>query len=182
MFKLARTFSDAAVTQSGFPSPGDGAQFSGAPGQPRSLPVDPVPVRPTKGFFSWLFPANAENAQRGGPSPEAGNQERPAGSMPNVPPIFGGVGYNETPYYDRGAAAFVPITGKVLTNPIGAGVVAQYGAKAFYGPSAEYQNGAIWWVSQAVPTSVDLQGLTDPSVLAALLSQTEVQAVVRTTG
>jgi hypothetical protein len=182
MFKLERTYSDAANSQAGFPSPGDGAQHTGASGLPFSLPVEPTPERPTKGLFSWLFPAASANAQRGGPAPETGNQERPRGSMSNVPPIFGGVGYNYTPYYDRGAAAFVPITGKVLTNPIGAGVVVNARPQAFYGPSASYENGAIWWVSQAVPTSVGLQGLTDPDVLAALLSETQLQAVVRTTG
>ena len=102
--------------------------------------------------------------------------------MPNTPPAYGLPIFVETPYYDRGAAAFVPNFGKVLTNPIGAGVVALHRPQASYGPSAEYENGALWWVSQAVPTSIGLQGLTDPDTLAALLGQTSVQAVVRTTG
>ena len=102
--------------------------------------------------------------------------------MPNDPPIYGGVFQNYTPYYSRGAAAYVPNFGKVLTNPIGAGVVACYRTLPSYGPAAQYFNGAIWWVTQQVPTSIHMQGLTDPAELEALLGLTNVQAVVRTTG
>jgi hypothetical protein len=101
--------------------------------------------------------------------------------MPNVPPIFGGVYQHETPYYSRGAPAYVPNFGYVLTNPIGAGVVARYRTQASYGPAAQYANGAIWWTSQVVPTSINLQGLTNPDELAQLLDSVTVQAVVRTT-
>lgn len=179
MFMPRRTFTNPGRSQAGFPSPGSGAQRTGAPAQPPSLPVEPVSALPPKGFASWLFPTAPADAQRGSPSPEAPDQRRPKGSMPNVPPVFGGVGYIETPYYDRGAAAFVPQTGKVLYNPIGAGIYAQFRPQSSYGPAGEYQNGSIWWTSQTVPTTVGLTGLTSPEVLQALLGRVNVQAAVR---
>lgn len=102
--------------------------------------------------------------------------------MPNAPPIFGGVYQHYTPYYDRGAAAFVPNFGYVLYNPIGAGIPALHRPQASYGPAAQYADGAIWWATQVIPTSVNLQGLTDPEELAAILSPLQIQGVVRTTG
>lgn len=183
MFRLANTFNDPGTSQSGFPAPGSGAQHTGArPGvaNPR-VDIGP-PVRPTKGFRSWFNPEADAGEQRGFPSPLSFFQRRPKGSMPNEVPMFGGVGYNETPDMDRGASAFVPITGKVLYNPIGAGVVAAHRPQASYGPAGQYADGAIWWTSQAIPTSVNLQGLTTPDELAALLDNIQIQAVVRTTG
>lgn len=181
VFKLSRTFSDAATSQQGFPSPGDGAQTTG-PGKPPPAFVPRIPTRPTKGFASWLFPSKPQDAARGYPAPDDESQRRPYGSMPNEPPMFGGVFQHETPYYDRGAAAFVPNFGKVLYNPIGAGIVAKYRPQASYGGAAQYANGALWWTSQAIPTSINLQGLTSPEELADLLNNVEIEAVVRTTG
>ncbi len=182
MFEVARTFYDPADNQSGFAEPGAGAQTVGDQSYASFwYPVTEQenPERPTKGIFSWLFPANPASEQRGFAEPQNALEHRPPGSMPNEPPIFGNVYQNYTPYYSRGAAAYVPNFGYVLTNPIGAGVVALQRPQAFYGPAAEYQDGSIWWTSQAVPTAVHLQGLTNPHELAALLSQMEVQAVVR---
>jgi len=88
----------------------------------------------------------------------------------------------ETPYYDRGAAAVVQNYGKVLENPIGAGIVALSRPQASYGGAAQYDYGALWWTSQAIPTSINLQGLTDPEALNEILGSVAVQAVVRTTG
>ncbi len=181
MFKIATTFTDPGASQRGFPAPGSGAQSSGpAVEQPRVEVGEPV--RPTKGFRSWLFPDKGDSAQRGFPSPLDWLQRRPKGSMPNVPPTFGGVAYNETREYDRGASAYVPITGKLLTNPIGAGIVVPFRPQASYGPAGEYADGAIWWSSQSIPTSVNLQGLASPQELAAILDDIQIQAVVRTTG
>lgn len=181
VFQVSRTFDNPSQgTQSGQPGIGAGAQTTGPASQPRSAAVPWDPMRPIKGLFSWMMPSR--DGQRGFPSPEAPDQSRPPGSMPNVPPIFGGVYQNYTPYYDRGAAAFVPNFGFLLTNPIGAGVVALQRPQASYGPAGQYFNGAIWWTSQAIPTSVNLQGLTNPEVLASILSTNELQAVVRTTG
>lgn len=179
MFKLSGTFKDPARSQRGFPMPGEGAQTSG-PGVMQPRPESGPPVRPTKGFLSWLNPFADAGEQRGFPSPLDMLQRRPKGAMPNVPPAFGGVGYNVTPDMDRGASAFVPITGKVLYNPIGAGVVVNHRPQASYGSSGEYADGAIWWVSQTIPTSVNLQGLTSPQELANLLDGIQIQAVVRT--
>lgn len=181
VFMVSRTFDDPASSQAGFPSPGDGAQTTGD-GSP--LPTNSIweALRPIKGMLSWLYPSGPVEAARGFPAPENGGQRRPDGSMPNEAPIFGGVYMHETPYYDRGAAAFVPNFGKVLTNPIGAGVVALQRPQASYGPAAQYANGAIWWTSQVIPTSINLQGLTSPEEIAGLLNSLTVQAVVRTTG
>lgn len=181
VFKLAQTFYDPADSQSGFAEPGAGAQTTGDPSfvsYPQPV-IEATPERPTKGLFSWLFPANPRSRQTGQPEPLSALQHRPPGSMPNVPPVFGEVGYNYTPEYSRGADAYVPITGKVLTNPIGAGIVAMQRPQASYGPAAEYINGAIWWTSQAVPTSVDLNGLLSPEQVQALVGNMSVQAMVR---
>jgi len=182
LYKLDNTFTDPAGSQSGFATPGEGAQFTGNWGFPRQEPVPLEPVRPTKGLRSWLFPSSPKSEQQGFAGLEDALQHRPAGSMPNVPPVFGGVDYVYTPPYSRGADAFVPVTGKVLYNPIGAGVVAGQRPQASYGPAAQYANGAIWWTSQVIPTSLNIQGLTDPDVLAEQLGMLNVQAVVRTTG
>lgn len=181
VFKLAQTFYDPQDSQSGFAEPGAGAQTTGDPSYAsmRQPLVEREPERPTKGLFSWLFPANPRGAQSGQPEPLNALQHRPPGSMPNDPPIFGQVDYNWTPDYSRGAAAFVPITGKVLTNPIGAGIVAQQRPQASYGPSGQYVDHAIWWTSQSVPTSVGLQGLVSAEQLEALVGQMNVQAMVR---
>ena len=181
MFMVNRTFADPQDSQSGFAEPGAGAQSAGDPTWLCMYvePVEQEPDRPTKGLFSWLFPTAPASEQRGFPEPNNALQHRPPGSMPNDAPIFGGVYQHWTPEYSRGAAAYVPNFGKVLTNPIGAGVVAMQRPQSSYGPAAEYVNGALWWTSQAVPTSVGLQGLTSPEVLSALVSQTEIQAMVR---
>lgn len=189
MYRLSNTFGDPAQggnAQRGFPAPGSGAQtmLSGAApiGYANVGAMLEGDTRPTKGARSWFRPASPSGGQRGYPAPEAAGQERPPGSMPTIPQIFGGVIQKFTRPFSRGAAAFVPNFGRVLTNPIGAGVVALNRPQAFYGPAGQYENGAIWWTSQAVPTSIGMQGLTDPQTLQALLGQTNVQAVVRTTG
>lgn len=181
MFKLATTFTAPSTSQSGMPPIGAGAQTTG-PATPQKRGTPWFSGRPIQGLRSWLNPSNPESSQRGTPTPQNNGQKRPPGSMPNVPPLFGGVAFVETPYFSRGAEAYVPNTGKVLTNPIGGGVVAKYRPQASYGPAAQYADGAIWWSSQVIPTSIDLQGLTDPAALAAILDPLQIQAVVRTTG
>jgi len=184
VFKLSNTFTapgGPAGVQQGFPAPGAGGQTTG----PYSPPPAPVPwetQRPTKGLFSWLTGGTPRGEQQGMAPPLAGDQRRPPGSMPNRPIAYGLSIPVWTPYYDRGADAWVQNFGKVLTNPIGAGVVALNRPQASYGPAAQYDNGALWWTSQVVPTTINLQGLTDPAELAAILGSVSVQAVVRTTG
>jgi hypothetical protein len=102
--------------------------------------------------------------------------------MTNIPPQFGGNIAVETPYYSRGADAFVQNYGKVLYNPIGAGVQALSRPQASYGPSGQYIEGEIFWTSQVIPTSINLQSLTDPAELAALLDPLTVYAVARVNG
>lgn len=179
MFKPARTFSDPVQSQAGQPSIGDGAQSSGDYTPSPGL-VARDPVRPTQGIRSWFRPDR--NGQSGQPSVENPAQRRVPGSMPNIPPMSGRAIEVWTPYYDRGAAAYVQNFGKVLTNPIGAGVVASHRPQASYGPAAQYFNGILFWANQVIPTSINLQGLTQPEVLAAILGNLNVQAAVRTTG
>lgn len=181
VFRLAQTFYDPADSQSGFAEPGAGAQTTGDPSFVSQIEGSPAggPERPTKGLFSWLFPASPRSLNTGQPEPLNGLQHRPPGSMDAVPPIFGGVDYNYSREYSRGAGAFVPITGKVLTNPIGAGLVAMQRPQASYGPSGEYVAGQIFWTSQAVPTTVDLNGLLSAEQVEALVGNMSVQAMVR---
>jgi hypothetical protein len=182
LYKLANTYVDPGQSQTGFATPGAGAQYSGERGMPNPEPTALQTKRPAKGLRSWLNPGGARGGQQGFAPPDDALQMRPDGSMPNVPPIFGGTGMLYTPPYSRGAAAFVPQTGKLLTNPIGAGIVAQHRPQASYGSAAQYANGALWWTSQVIPTSLGLQGLDSPELLAAQLGMLQVQAVVRTTG
>jgi hypothetical protein len=183
VFQPARTFLQPALNQGrqqGFPSIGAGAQTTG---DPTPWPADDVsrgPVRPTKGRRSWLFPSAPDGGQRGYPTPEIPLQSRPPSCQ--VPaPQYGGSVQVYTPYFDRGAAAFVQNFGKVLYNPIGAGIVARFRPLPSYGMAGQYLQGAVWWSSQAIPTSINSQSLIDPQVLAALLSQVQIQGVVRTT-
>ena len=181
VFKLALTFptpnSGPGNSQRGFPAPGAGAQSTGArPRNPNHVPWDAV--RPTKGRRTFFRPAAPENAQRGMGAAMDPTQAYPAGSR--VPVVQYGKNIEvETPYYSRGAAAFVQNYGRILYNPIGAGIVAQHRPQASYGEAAQYDNGVLFWTSQVIPTSVNLQGLTSPDVMAAILSQLEVQAAVR---
>jgi hypothetical protein len=184
MFRLANTFPNptgGSGPQRGFPSPGAYDQQVGTPTR-KDAQVPWTSEHPTKGKRTWFLPWKSDGAQRGFPSPEKPAQARPPGSMPNCPPVWGGVYQHYTPYYSRGAAAYVPNFGYVLTNPIGAGIVALHRPQPSYGPAAQYYNGAIWWVTQQVPTSIHMQGLTDPEELLALVGETNVEAMVRTTG
>jgi hypothetical protein len=106
----------------------------------------------------------------------------PAGLMNNHPIQRGSPVPVTTPYYDRGAAATVQNFGKLLYDPIGAGIPVPYRTQASYGPAAQYANSALWWTSQVIPTTINLQGLTDPQALNEILGSVLVQAVVRTTG
>lgn len=181
MFKPARTFYNPADSQSGFATPGAGAQTTGEPSYNAFVqpPVEATPERPTKGIFSWLFPASQRSTASGQPEPGNALQFRPPGSMPNVAPIDGIVDYIIGPEYSRGANRYVPQTGYVLTNPIGAGVVAMQRPQASYGPAGEYIDGDIFWTSQSIPTSVGLAGLVSPEQLEALVGTMNVQAMVR---
>lgn len=184
VFALARTFHKPASgtgPQRGFPAPGSGAQTSGDFTPP---PRDGIwsPERPTQGrrtFWDAIFPTGG---QQGFADPLSSAQRRPAGSMPNVPVASGLPEWMPTQRQSYGAGGVSPRYGKVLTNPIGAGVVAKYRPQASYGPAGQYVNGAIYWSSQAIPTTVNLQGLTSPEALAAVLGPINIQAVVRTTG
>jgi hypothetical protein len=186
MFKLALTYYGPAQggnVQRGFPAPGAFAQTTGGPSQPtRNEQVRETPVRPSKGIRSFFDSFLGGNAQRGMPEPQNTAQHRPAGSMPNHPIVQALPWTTTTPYYDRGAAAVVQNFGKVLTNPIGAGIVALNRPQASYGRASEYHYGSLWWTSQNIPTSVDLTSLVSADDLSAALGPLNVQAAVRTTG
>lgn len=179
VFRLARTFGNPAAgsnPQRGFPAPGAGDQTTGY-GTPRSQQFPWEPVRPTQGRRSWFRPS--QGGQRGFPEPENAAQRRPAGSIPQGPAPNGLNDPVWTPYYSRGAAAYVQNYGKVLVNPIGAGIVAKYRPQASYGPAAQFINGVAFWTAQGTPTSVPTQGLNSPDELEAILGTINVQAAVR---
>src|SRR5579862_9323961 len=185
MFRPARTFSNPGQGSNpnrGFPAVGDSYQTTG--------PYTPPPrqsiwsaMRPIKGRQTWDNP-NAD-VSRGMPAPQTRAQSRGGevvGHLPGDPAAFGGYLTHEYPYFSRGTAALAPQFGQVSYNPIGAGVVANHRVQASYGPAAQYENGEIFWTSQAIPTSVNLIGLTNPDVLAAVLGPIRVQAAVRVNG
>jgi hypothetical protein len=184
LFKPSTTFASPASgsnAQRGFPAPGDYGQTTG-PARPQPQPVLRQPIRETKGKRTFFKPAEGSNAQRGFPTPLSRQQAYPDDLMNNsflssgLPtPVY-------TPYYSRGAAAYVQNYGKVLYDPIGSGVYAPYRPQAYYAQPGEYDDSAIWWTSQIVPTNVNLVGLNNPDVMNAILGQTLIEAVVRTTG
>jgi hypothetical protein len=182
VFRLAQTYQDPTSgpnAQRGFPTPGAGAQSVG----PYTPPPEKTPWWPVmlaKGVRSMFNPGRGEDAQRGFAEPGDAAQGRMGWGA--GPPIQTQPIPVTTPYYDRGAAAVVQNFGKILVNPIGAGIVALNRPQASYGGAAQYADGALWWTSQAIPTSINLQGLTDPNILNAQLGNVLVQAVVRTTG
>lgn len=185
VFRLAQTFGNPATgsnAQRGFPAPGSGAQTTGGPSQPRESGINYAPVYQTKGRRTWTDPGSPDGEQRGFGAALSWLQRRPKGSMPARQAPYGEALPVETPYYSRGAAAFVQNYGKVLTNPIGAGIVANHRPMASYGGAAQYADGAIWWTSQAVPTTINMQGLTDPATLAEVIDPIYLEAMVRTTG
>ena len=185
VFRVATTWPNPAASQRGFPAPGAGAQTTGPGGSAIAAPAyrEPVsPVRPTAGRRSFFKPAQGGDAQRGFPTPQSPDMAYPAGLMDNRPIQQGSPVPVTTPYYDRGAAAVVQNFGKLLYDPIGAGIPVPYRTQASYGPAAQYANSALWWTSQVIPTTINLQGLTDPEALNEILGSTLVQAVVRTTG
>lgn len=185
MFKLALTYygpTQGANAQRGFPAPGSYNQVVGDPVTRNPPPVKETPVRPTKGIRSFLNSFLGANVQRGMPEPQNALEHRPVGSMPNHPIVQSRPWTTTTPYYDRGAAAVVQNFGKVLTNPIGAGVVALHRPQASYGRSSEYHYGALWWTAQNIPTSVDFTSLVSAEDLSDALGPLNVQAAVRTSG
>jgi hypothetical protein len=185
VWRLSNTWAapaSKASLQRGYPAPGSGAQHTGADPRHAGAPTTREPVRPTKGLRSWFQPASPRGGQQGFPAPENPAQQRPPGTMPNRPLPYGLPIFTETPYYDRGAGAFVPNFGKTLTNPIGAGIVACHRPQPSYGESGQYHNGAIWWTPQVIPTSIPLIALNDPAALEAIVGPVNIQAMVRTTG
>lgn len=186
VFRPNRTFakpSQGANQNRGFPAPGASYQTTGdyIP-PPRESPW--AASQPTKGKRTFFNPSSGANLNRGQPSPESraqsrGGQAGLVGVLAGDPASYGGHVDHEYPYFSKGAARWAPQFGGVSYNPIGAGVPVPFRTQATYGPAAQYENGAIWWTSQAIPTSVNLQGLTNPDALAAILGSIQVQAVVR---
>jgi hypothetical protein len=178
VFALSRSQPNS---QSGMATPGAAGQTTGTHTPPPGF-VEWSTKMWAKGVRSFQNSTSGSGAQRGYPAPEGRLQSRPPGSMNPGPQPWGGVYQNYTPYYSRGDAAYVPNFGKVTENPIGAGIYAPYRPQASYGGAAQYANGQLWWSSQAIPTSISPQSLTDPQQLAAILSTLQIQGVVRTTG
>jgi hypothetical protein len=122
------------------------------------------------------------DAASGQPQPLAAQETRAgAGQAWNLQPGYGYALPSTTGRSDMGAAGVVNSFGKVLTNPIGAGVVALHRPQASYGMAGQYIDHTIFWASRTIPTTIPLGPLTSPAVLEALLGTVNVQAAVRTT-
>src|ERR1700744_2685831 len=96
---------------------------------PSVVATKPVPsdVRNT-----FLMATTPMGTARGHPTPMSGNQRR---DVPFKPvDMFGGVIMAMPRRNDLGAAGYVPRFGKVLVNPIGAGIQAKYRTLPYYGP------------------------------------------------
>lgn len=142
-------------------------------------------TKSSPGLATWNDPMAQGYSQRGFPQPLARNQTRAAAGQPFTPQGIYPNGLSRdvvTPYFSRGAAATVQNYGKVLYNPIGAGVVVRGRIKPQNSKPGQYEAGAIFWTAQDTPTSVKLTGLQNPAALAAVLGSNYVQAAVRTTG
>lgn len=184
MFQLSRSWakpSSDTSAQRGFPAPGAGTQKTGDYPSPAALArgyVAATPERPTKGVPTFANPSGHQGSQAGMPVPGSPGQGREgwlqAGFYPDGRPH-----YVRGPDYSKGTARDVPNYGKVLVNPIGAGVVALHRPQASYGQAAQYYAGTIWWTPQAIPTSIPTQGLTSPQALHELLGDLYVQAAIR---
>lgn len=84
--------------------------------------------------------------------------------------------------YSRGAGAHAPKFGTLNYNPIGAGVPAPYRLPTIAGPGARYQQGAIWFDVQTIPTTMSMGPTMSMDSVAALLAQSHVAAMYATTG
>lgn len=131
----------------------------------------------TRSFFP---PPSPSRTQRGFPMPGGQPETRAAAGMPwpLVAP-FGGVIMVQPRRSDMGAAGFVMNFGKVLTDPIGAGVVAPHRPQAYYGQAGQYIDHTIFWAQRTIPTTIPLGPLTTPAELQALLGRVNVQAAIR---
>ena len=190
-FKPQNTFAKPtgnAAVNAGQPAPGTGAQWTPTTSPPPQVFDDHrprVPLHPTRGKRTWLTPSSPRGGQQGMASPLDDAQRRPSGgpfAMTAIPPVSGLPIPVTTPYYSRGAAATVQNFGKVLYNPIGAGIPVPNRTQPSYGPSGQYIEGSIWWTSQVIPTSIPTAALTSPQELADLLDPLTVYAVARVNG
>jgi hypothetical protein len=173
MFKLATTFENPSTTRSGMAVPGAGAQRVGN-GTPRDVDIPWETMNVTPGTDTFQLSDNT----RGFPAPEAPDQRKNPADLNYVPQASGEPEYKYYPYFSRGANAYAPQFGQVLSNPIGAGIVANHRPQAFYGGAGTYEHGSIWWTSQAIPTTINLQGLADSKALEAQLGEIYVEAVL----
>lgn len=134
-----------------------------------------------KGKRSWFAPEQCRSqAQRGYPMPLNGCETRAAAGQPWADMSgFGGSIAVMPRREDMGAAGFVQNFGKVLTNPIGAGVVALHRPQASYGVAGQYVAHTIFWASQTIPTSIPHGSLVSPQQMLDLLGTVNVQAAMR---
>ena len=156
----------------GFPAPGSGAQKTGGKKITKSKPVAPREDTFFAGKSTFL-PQSVSDFLRGFPIPESKNQKRgktiPVKTQSGPIPVY-------TPDYSRGAAAVVQNYGQVFSNPIGAGIAYTHKLNAYNERPAEYHAGTIWFMNQTSPTSVNVQGLTSPQQLEAILGTVNILA------
>lgn len=153
-------------------------------GVPNAQITGQVPVKTGWGWKpakrTWFQPTSSASMQRGtGPALSSAQKYDPP--LVRTPP-FGGHSDTVPRRNSMGADGIAPTFGRVMTNPIGAGIFAPWRPRPWYGPSGQYVNGAIWWTAQEISTSVELQGLYDADVIDALLAASSVTGFDVTTG
>lgn len=119
-------------------------------------------------------------ATRGQPMPFSWWMRR---TIPTVPTCPQGLPlYLQSRPYDRGAGAFSPKFGVLPISPIGAGVYSPYKLPPIAGPGARYQQGAIWFDVQTIPTSIRFNPTVPVETVQALLATSHVGGMYPTTG
>jgi hypothetical protein len=158
--------------QSGAPNP---AATQTGPGSPRWRDQGYTAWSPARETSPWSArgfpdPAEPEALQRGFGTPEAIPVPDPG--PPSGP--YGKAIFVQTPYYDGGALMFAPKFGKILENPIGAGIQVPFRSYSSYYPSGQYDAGVIFWASEYIPTSIPSSALMTPDELEAILGNLEI--------
>ncbi len=172
MFKPASTWNNPASPQSlqrGQPAVGQGAQTTGR--WTGRTPPPPAPELQPAGTDTWTTLTSA-STQRGYEAPFDPGQQTTRSAQPFPQPLP--VLYN-APWPDRGADNFSPDFGQVTSNPIGGGVqVSNPFDVHARGPAGQYFTDTIFWTSQVIPTSLDLQGLATPAEINAMVANLHV--------
>ena len=171
--------------QRGMPAPLSPWQAQG----PDASGEGPVaPASPTQRRVKYTQPrqwfGTPATKQRGEPVPFSPADHRPIENVEFRVP-YGAPVYQRLRRYDWGSAGFSFDSGRLFSNPIGAGVVALHRIKPFSSAVAQVVPGqGIFWNSQTIAdfAGPELGTLYDPQTLYALLGNTNAQAVAAPPG